>query len=70
MVCEFLGIFPEDICDSSPNREVEFAIDLVPDTIPVPMSPYRMYALELSKLKKQLKDQLEKKFVRSNVSLW
>lgn len=34
------------------------------------MAPYRMSSLELSELEKQLEDLLEKKFVRSSVSLW
>lgn len=42
---------------------MEFAIDLVPDTCHVSMTPYRMYAPELSKLKKHLEDLLEKKFI-------
>ncbi|XP_050909527.1 uncharacterized protein LOC127123344 [Lathyrus oleraceus] len=42
---------------------VEFAIDLVFSTSPVSMTPYKMSALELSELKKQLQDLLEKKFV-------
>ena len=34
------------------------------------MAPYRMFASELSELKKQLEDLLEKKFVRTSVSSW
>lgn len=32
MVCEFLDVFVEDIRDLPPEREVEFALDLVPNT--------------------------------------
>lgn len=46
-------MFPEDICDFPPECNVEFTIDLVPGTSPVSMAPYRMYASELSELKKQ-----------------
>lgn len=52
VVCEFPDIFREDICDFPPKREVDFAIDLVPGTRPVSMTPYRMLALELGELKK------------------
>nr|ABD28305.1 RNA-directed DNA polymerase (Reverse transcriptase) [Medicago truncatula] len=38
--------------------------------LPVSMAPYRMSASELSELKKQLEDLLEKKFVRPSVSPW
>ncbi|MCI30823.1 RNA-directed DNA polymerase (Reverse transcriptase), partial [Trifolium medium] len=53
-----------------PEREVEFAIDLIPDTSPISMAPYRMSASELKELKKQLEELLEKKFIRPSVSPW
>lgn len=52
VVCEFPDLFPEDICDLPPKREVEFAIDLLLGTRLVSMAPYRMSASELSELKK------------------
>ncbi|XP_058772778.1 uncharacterized protein LOC131646840 [Vicia villosa] len=69
VVREFPDVFPDEIPDVPPEREVEFAIDLVPGTRPVSMAPYRMSASELSELKKQLEELLEKKFVRPSVSL-
>lgn len=51
-VCEFPDVFPDDISDLVPEREVEFAIDLVPDTRPVSMEPYRVFVSELGELKK------------------
>ncbi|XP_050915604.1 uncharacterized protein LOC127130679 [Lathyrus oleraceus] len=69
-VCEFPKVFPEDISDLPPEREVDFSIDLVPGTSLVSMTSYRMSASELGKLKKQLKDLLEKKYVQPSVSLW
>ncbi|MCI48780.1 cellular nucleic acid-binding protein, partial [Trifolium medium] len=30
VVCEFPGVFPGDVLDVPPEREVEFSIDLVP----------------------------------------
>ena len=45
-------------------------IDLVPGTRPISMAPYRMSTSELSELKKQLEELLEKKFVRTSVSPW
>lgn len=57
-------MFPDDINDFMPERGVEFTIDLVPSTTsPLSMFPYWTSALELSELKKQLEDLLEKKFV-------
>ena len=67
LVCDFLEVFPDEIPDVLPEREVEFSIDLVPGTKPVSMAPYRMSASELVELKKQLEDLLDKKFVRPSV---
>lgn len=60
-------MFPDDISDLSPVREVEFTIDLVPGTSPVSMDPYRMSASELSELKKKLEELLDKKFFAKSV---
>src|SRR4030042_643278 len=70
VVCGFPEVFPDEIPDAPPEREVEFSIDLVPGTKPVSMAPYRMSASELAELKKQLEDLLDKKFVRPSVSPW
>jgi len=70
VVCEFPEVFPDEIPDVQPEREVEFSIDLVPGMKPVSMAPYRMSASELAELKKQLEDLLDKKFVRPSVSPW
>ena len=64
VVCEFPEVFPDEIPDVQPEREVEFSIDLVLGRKPVSMAPYRMSASELAELKKQLEDLLDKKFVR------
>ncbi|MCI70964.1 cellular nucleic acid-binding protein, partial [Trifolium medium] len=49
VVCEFSGVFPEDVSDVPPERELEFSIDLVPGTGPISMAPYRMSASELKR---------------------
>ncbi|MCI70098.1 cellular nucleic acid-binding protein, partial [Trifolium medium] len=41
VVCEFSDVFPEDESNVPPEREVEFAIDLIPGTSPISMAPYR-----------------------------
>jgi len=63
-------VFPDDITDLPPEREVEFAIDLVPGKSPISIAPYRMSASELGELKKQLEELLEKQFIRPSVSPW
>lgn len=69
-VCEFPGVFLKDICDFPPEQIVKFAIDLVPSTSSVSISPYKMSIIELSGLKKQSEDLLEKKFSRPSVMPW
>ncbi|MCI39464.1 cellular nucleic acid-binding protein, partial [Trifolium medium] len=54
IVSEFPDVFPKDVSDVPPQREVEFTIDLVPGTSLISMAPYRMSASELNELKKQL----------------
>ncbi|MCI81146.1 cellular nucleic acid-binding protein, partial [Trifolium medium] len=51
VVCEFPDVFSGDVLDVPPEREMEFTIDLVPDTGPISMAPYRMSASELKELK-------------------
>ncbi|MCI96211.1 cellular nucleic acid-binding protein, partial [Trifolium medium] len=46
VVREFVDVFPDDILDLPPEREVEFSIDIVPGTSPISMAPYRMSAAE------------------------
>ncbi|MCI58250.1 RNA-directed DNA polymerase (Reverse transcriptase), partial [Trifolium medium] len=70
VVCEFPDVFPGDVSNVPPKREVEFTIDLVRGTGPISMAPYRMSALELKELKKQLEELLEKKFIWPSVSPW
>jgi hypothetical protein len=60
IVQEFPEVFSDDIIDLPPEREVKFAIDLVPGTNPISIAPYRMSASELGELKKQLEELLEK----------
>ncbi|MCI93315.1 cellular nucleic acid-binding protein, partial [Trifolium medium] len=47
VVCEFPDVFSGDVSDVPSEREVEFAIDLIPGTSPISMAPYRMSASEL-----------------------
>ncbi|KAL5797544.1 hypothetical protein ACOSQ2_002364 [Xanthoceras sorbifolium] len=46
-VCDFSDIFPEELPDLPPVREVEFVIDVIPGTAPVSVAPYRMAPAEL-----------------------
>jgi hypothetical protein len=54
VVCEFPDVFPDELPGISPDRDVEFAIELIPGTTPISRRPYRMPPNELAELKKQL----------------
>ncbi|XP_070028578.1 uncharacterized protein [Nicotiana sylvestris] len=70
IVNEFPRVFPEDLPGIPPDREIDFGIDLLPGTKPISIPPYRMAPVELKELKVQLKDLLDKGFIRPNVSPW
>ncbi|XP_043808209.1 uncharacterized protein LOC110609389 isoform X1 [Manihot esculenta] len=46
-VCDFSDVFPDELPGLPPEREVEFAIDVVPGTTPISIAPYRMAPIEL-----------------------
>ena len=53
-----------------PQRDIEFAIDVVPGATPTSFTPYKMALMELKELKLQLQELLKKGFIRPSVSLW
>ena len=68
VVREFPNVFPDDIAGLSPDREVEFTIDLIPRTEPISIPLYRMAPGELRELKAQLEELLSKVFIRPSIS--
>jgi len=70
VVVEYADVFPDEIPEFPPSRDVDFTIDLIPGAGPVSMAPYRMASMELAELKKQIKNLLEKKFIRPSASPW
>jgi len=70
VVCEFLDVFPEDLPELPPDRDVEFKIDLILGTAPISRRPYRMPPNELAELKKQLQELLEKGLIQPSSSPW
>ncbi|KAJ7961990.1 Transposon Ty3-I Gag-Pol polyprotein [Quillaja saponaria] len=70
IVREFSNVFPEELPGLSPDREIEFGIDLLPGTQPISIPPYRMAPSELWELKVQLQDLLDKGFIRPSASPW
>nr|KYP33909.1 hypothetical protein KK1_045192 [Cajanus cajan] len=60
VVQNFPEVFPNDILGLPPDREIEFSIDLMPGIRPISIAAYRMSPSELTELKKQLEELLEK----------
>ncbi|XP_049390047.1 uncharacterized protein LOC125854509 [Solanum stenotomum] len=70
VVREFADVFPTDLPGLPPDRDIDFAIDLEPDTRPISILPYRMASAELRELSVQLEDLLGKGFIRPSVLPW
>ena len=62
-VSDFPDVFLEELPRLPPQREIEFAIDVVPGATPAAITPYRMAPVELKGLKLQLQELLEKGFI-------
>ncbi|KAF3684468.1 hypothetical protein FXO38_00255 [Capsicum annuum] len=60
VVNEFPEVFPEDLPGIPPDREINFGIDVLPDTRLIFIPPYRMAPAEQKELKEQLVDLLDK----------
>jgi hypothetical protein len=69
-VSEYPDVFPEELPGMPPDREIEFVIELVPGTAPIFKRPYRMAANQLAKLKEQLQELLDKRYIRPSASPW
>jgi hypothetical protein len=70
VVCDFRDVSPHDLSGMPPDRDVEFVIDLLPGTTPISKRPYRMSSDQLLDLKKQIKELMEKEFIRPSSLPW
>ena len=70
VVCELPDVFPEELPGLPPDREKEFCIDVVPGANPKSMPPYRMAPAELKELSEQLKELLDRSFIRLKSFSW
>ncbi|XP_070020655.1 uncharacterized protein [Nicotiana sylvestris] len=68
IVRDFPDVFPTDLLDMPPDRDIDFGIELVPGTQPISIPPYRMAPAELKELKEQLQEFLVKGFIRPSIS--
>jgi hypothetical protein len=69
VVNEFPVVFPEEFPGMPPDRDIEFVIQLKPDTTPIYKTLFRMTTPELVELKKYIKKLLEKGFICPSSSL-
>jgi hypothetical protein len=54
VVQEYLDVFPEELSGMPPDRDIEFLIELLPETPPISRRPYRMPINELVELKRKI----------------
>ena len=47
LFCEFQEVVPEDLLGVTPEREIDFGIDLLPDNQPISIHPYIIDLAEL-----------------------
>ena len=70
MVNEFEDVFLEDLPSLLPKKEIKFKIELIPGIAPISQAPYRIASAELKELNVQLKELLDKGFIRPSFSSW
>nr|GEX27851.1 putative reverse transcriptase domain-containing protein [Tanacetum cinerariifolium] len=68
IVQDFLEVFPEDFLGIPPTRQVEFQIDLVPGAAHVARARYRLAPSKMKELSDQLKELVDKGFIRPSSS--
>jgi hypothetical protein len=68
MVNEFPDVFLKELPSMPSDRDIEFVIELKPDTTPIYKTPCRMATPELAELKERIKESLEKGFIHPSSS--
>ncbi|WMV57336.1 hypothetical protein MTR67_050721 [Solanum verrucosum] len=62
-------MFPNYLPGMPSDRDIDFCIDFEPGMRPISIPPYRMAPAELRKLKAQIQELLDKRFIRPSASL-
>ncbi|GJZ44794.1 putative reverse transcriptase domain-containing protein [Tanacetum coccineum] len=70
VIIDFPEVFPKDLSDIPPTRQVEFQIDLIPGAAPIAWAPYRLAPSEMKELSNQLQKLSNKGFIRLSSSHW
>ena len=63
VIREFLDVFPEELPEVPPEREVDLSIEVIQGTTPISRAPYRIAPTEMKELKTQLQELLDKGFI-------
>jgi hypothetical protein len=63
-------VFSEEVPRLPSKRDLDFSIDFIPGAVPTLKVPYRMSTLELVDLKVQMKEMLDKCYIRLSVFPW
>ena len=69
LVREFPDVFPEELPDLPPVRQVEFQFDLIPKTALVAHAPYRLAPSEMQELSNQLQELADRGFIHQVLRL-
>ena len=67
---KFESIFPEELIELPPPKEVDHEIQLIPRAQPIAKRPYKISLLEVIELKEQLTQLLNQGFIRPSLSPW
>jgi hypothetical protein len=70
VVHEYPDVFSDDLSEMPPDRAIEFKIELQSGTAPVYKRLYSMAQNEMTELKIQLQELLNKGYIRPSYSLW
>jgi hypothetical protein len=61
-------VFPDDLPGMSPERAIEFTIELQPDMAPIAKVMYKISPMEMKELKIQLQGLLDKGYIHPSTS--
>ena len=70
VVHEYLSVFPDNLLRLPLDCNIEFYIELIPETKLIFRAPYRLAPAELKELNAQLEELLEKGHIRPSHSPW
>ncbi|WVZ80697.1 hypothetical protein U9M48_028154 [Paspalum notatum var. saurae] len=70
VVCDCPDVFPDELPDMPPHREVKFLIELLPGTTPIAKRQYRVAPKEQELIKQNIDELLGKGYIRPCSSAW